>query len=56
MARAITGHAWGCHMPLNYLWIAAVVGLVVYALANGKASEAGRIVFWTALLAIFLGR
>ncbi len=40
-----------------YLVIVAIVGLLVYVLAtNGKASEVGRILLWTSLLAIFLGR
>lgn len=42
---------------MNYLWCAAFVGLVVYLCPfDSKLCEVGRIVFWTALLAIFLGR
>lgn len=39
-----------------YLVIVAIVGLLVYALLEGKASEVGRCVFLAALIAIFLGR
>ncbi len=36
--------------------IVALAGLVVYAISsNGKATEVGRIMFWTGLLAFLFG-
>lgn len=32
----------------------AIAGLMLYVLASGKMSEVGRIIFWTAFLALML--
>lgn len=37
------------------LIVLAVIGLLIYALAEGKASEIGRMVFFCAFLAICFG-
>jgi hypothetical protein len=43
-------------MVIGLVFLVMIVGLIIYMLAvNSKVSEVGKIMFWTAILALLLG-
>ena len=55
MARTVLMYATMNYVSLTLSVLVMLIGAIVYGLANGKASELGRIAFFCGLLAVLLG-